>query len=117
MPTVFESHAEFKEWFSIPMSQALEKNLPINRDILQKLHTLLRPFLLRRLKKDVEKQLPSKQEFVIRCQLSRRQKYLYDEFISCQRNKKNEDNDFLGLMNILMQLRKVYSKHSPNKIY
>lgn len=55
MPQIFDSHADFMEWFSIPMQQALQKNLPINQEILKKLHSILRPFLLRRLKKDVEK--------------------------------------------------------------
>ena len=41
--------------FSIPMQQAIQKNLPISYEILKKLHSILRPFLLRRLKKDVEK--------------------------------------------------------------
>lgn len=49
---------------------------------MARLHEVLRPFFLRRLKKDVEKQLPSKTEFVVRCQLSSRQKYLYDELIN-----------------------------------
>lgn len=37
------------------MQQALQKNLPISQEILTKLHSILRPFLLRRMKKDVEK--------------------------------------------------------------
>lgn len=108
MPSIFDSQSDFKEWFSIPMQQALQKNLPISLEIIKKLHSILRPFLLRRLKKDVEKQLPTKTEYLIKCQLSRRQRYLYDEFIN-KENKKNtaRSEDFLGLMNILMQLRKV----------
>lgn len=34
--------------------------------IVERLHSVLRPFLLRRLKCDVEKQLPQKKEHVIR---------------------------------------------------
>ena len=34
---------------------------------MERLHSVLRPFLLRRLKADVEKQLPGKHEHVIRC--------------------------------------------------
>ncbi len=33
----------------------------------------MRPFVLRRLKKDVEKQLPGKFEHIVKCPLSRRQ--------------------------------------------
>ena len=43
---------------------------------------VLRPFLLRRVKKEVEKQMPNKYEHVIRCHLSKRQRYLYEDFMS-----------------------------------
>ena len=33
-------------------------------------HQVLRPFLLRRLKSDVEAQLPGKAEYVVKCELS-----------------------------------------------
>lgn len=102
------------------ISKALEKNLPISKDIISQLHSILRPFLLRRLKRDVEKQLPRKTEYLIKCQLSRRQRYLYDEFINREnRKKKIKSEDFLGLMNILMQLRKVCNHpdlHEPRLI-
>ena len=64
----------------------------------------MRPFFLRRLKKDVEKELPQKTEVIVRCPLSRRQKYLYDEFIAHENKKQSE---VVGMMNILMQLKKV----------
>ena len=38
---------------------------------------MLRPFLLRRLKSDVEAQLPGKAEYVVKCELSAMQKTLY----------------------------------------
>jgi helicase SWR1 len=37
---------------------------------------------LRRLKKDVEQQLPRKVEHIVPCRLSKRQRHLYEEFIS-----------------------------------
>ena len=43
---------------------------------------VLRPFLLRRLKNEVEKQMPQKFEHVVMCRLSKRQRYLYDDFMS-----------------------------------
>ena len=86
----------------------MQKNLPIGNEIISKLHSILRPFLLRRLKKDVEKQLPHKTEYLIKCQLSPRQRLLYDEFINRENRKSRmHSEDFLGLMNVLMQLRKV----------
>lgn len=45
--------------------------------IIRRLHKVLRPFLLRRLKKEVESQLPEKVEYVIRCEMSALQRVLY----------------------------------------
>lgn len=69
------------DWFGGPIEKALFENKEVHTGLLNKLHAILRPFVLRRLKKDVEKQLPEKKEVIIKCTLSRRQKYLYDEFI------------------------------------
>lgn len=106
IPERFESHSDFKEWFSEPLQRALQSNQVINKEIIDNLHNILRPILLRRLKKDVEKELPKKTEVIVKVPLSMRQRYLYDEFIS-QDIRKSSNNDFLSLMNLLMQLRKV----------
>jgi len=45
--------------------------------IIRRLHKVLRPFLLRRLKKEVESQLPDKVEYVVKCDMSSLQKVLY----------------------------------------
>ena len=47
-------------------------------DIASKCFDFLRPFMLRRLKNQVEKQLPYKQEKIIKLKLSQRQKRLYE---------------------------------------
>jgi len=76
--------------------------------VIEKLQSILRPFLLRRLKKDVEKQLPEKIEHVVECNLSRRQRLLYDEYIHSDKTKVTlADSDYFSIMNVLMQLRKV----------
>lgn len=82
MPNVFESHQEFKEWFDKPMTGIIEGQSEYNENIIRRLHKVLRPFLLRRLKCDVEKQLPKKYEHIVRCSLSKRQRFLYNEFMS-----------------------------------
>ena len=71
---------------SIHQSNHLE-NIDVEQDvdILQFLHDLLqvlRPFLLRRLKDDVEKQMPKKYEHIVMCHLAKRQRFLYDEFMA-----------------------------------
>lgn len=73
-----------------------------------KLHTVLRPYLLRRLKRDVEKELPSKYEHLVLCPLSKRQRFLYDEFMSrAQTRDALQSGVYQKIANILMQLRKV----------
>ena len=108
MPQVFASHAQFKDWFSNPLTGMVEGSAEYNKAIITRLHSVLRPFLLRRLKKDVEKQLPEKHEHVIKCRLSKRQRQLYEEYVA-QTETKNvlASGNFMGIMNCLMQLRKV----------
>jgi helicase SWR1 len=57
-------------------------SIQVNKELVDRLHNVLRPFLLRRLKKDVEKQLPGKFEHVIRCRLSKQQWNLYEDFMA-----------------------------------
>lgn len=45
--------------------------------IIRRLHKVLRPFLLRRLKKEVESQLPDKVEYIVKCDMSGLQRVLY----------------------------------------
>lgn len=108
MPNVFDSHRDFKDWFVNPVTGMIEGNDSYNPDLVQRLHKVLRPFLLRRLKKDVDKQLPQKVEHVILCKLSKRQRYLYEEFMSRSKTKDTlASGNFLSVINVLMQLRKV----------
>jgi helicase SWR1 len=60
--------------------------------VVHNLQSILRPFLLRRLKRDVEKQLPEKVEHIVYCNLSRRQRFLYDEYINCDKTQKTLQN-------------------------
>ncbi|MCQ2817534.1 MAG: SNF2-related protein [archaeon] len=108
MPNLFYSNEEFREWFHSQFYNAIHNNAALSKQIIDSLHSILRPFLLRRLKKDVEKQLPAKIEHVVYCELSRRQKYLYDEYINTDITQDTlKKNDYFSIMNVLMQLRKV----------
>ena len=73
MPTLFQSHSEFKSWFSNPLMEMVDDGDLVDQSVIARLHDVLRPFILRRLKKDVERNLPEKKERIIYCQLSRRQ--------------------------------------------
>jgi len=109
MPNVFESQSEFTEWFENPVNGMISRNQDLaNSQIINRLHSVLNPFLLRRQKKDVEKQLPPKHFHVIGCRLSRRQRRLYEDFMAADRTKAiMQKSDYMGMMNIVMQLRKV----------
>lgn len=93
------------------MDKAIETGDAMDEETLEtvaKLHTLLRPFILRRLKSEVETQLPGKFEHVVYCRLSKRQRFLYDEFMSrASTHEALTTGGYLGVMNTLMQLRKV----------
>ncbi|KAI4319598.1 hypothetical protein MLD38_033179 [Melastoma candidum] len=108
MPHIFQSHQEFKDWFCNPISGMVEGQENVNREVIDRLHNVLRPFLLRRLKRDVEKQLPMKHEHVIYCRLSRRQRNLYEDFIASSDTQATlASANFFGMISVIMQLRKV----------
>ncbi|KAL8939579.1 MAG: hypothetical protein Q9216_003281 [Gyalolechia sp. 2 TL-2023] len=108
----FADLQEFSSWFRKPVEQILEHGRDTMDDdakaVVAKLHKVLRPYLLRRLKADVEKQMPGKYEHVVYCRLSKRQRYLYDGFMSRAQTKETlASGNYLSIINCLMQLRKV----------
>jgi len=108
MPELFSSHSEFKEWFASPMTAMVEGTQIVNKTVINRLHSILRPFVLRRLKAEVETSLPTKHEHIVQCPLSRRQRRLYDEYIhSGETLKTLASGNVMSMMNCLMQLRKV----------
>ncbi|KAH8881294.1 hypothetical protein GQ53DRAFT_609412, partial [Thozetella sp. PMI_491] len=108
----FVDQQEFNNWFSRPENQILENGREDLDDearaIISKLHKVLRPYLLRRLKADVEKQMPAKYEHVEFCRLSKRQRELYDGFLSRSDTRQTlSSGNYMSIINCLMQLRKV----------
>lgn len=111
MPEGFANLRNFQEWFSRPVEKMVEGGDYVDEEVkstVAKLHVILRPYLLRRLKADVEKQMPAKYEHIVYCKLSKRQRYLYDDFMSrAQTRETLASGNFLSIINCLMQLRKV----------
>jgi helicase SWR1 len=112
MPVGFANLKEFQEWFANPVDKIIQTGAHIvddeARNTVAKLHGVLRPYILRRLKQDVEKQMPAKYEHVVYCKLSKRQRYLYDDFMSrAQTRETLASGNFMSIINCLMQLRKV----------
>lgn len=109
--TNFANLKEFADWFANPLEKAIEMGTVLDEEVqerVSKLHSVLRPYLLRRLKRDVEKELPSKFEHLVMCPLSKRQRFLYDEFMSRAETRHDlQSGVYQKIANILMQLRKV----------
>lgn len=73
LPDVFSSSEDFDAWFH---------SSKLNEDgLVQRLHSMLRPFLLRRIKRDVEKRLLPKKELKIYVGLSKMQRELYTKIL------------------------------------
>ena len=136
MPTLFDSHDEFSEWFSkdIENAAAENKGSKLNEHQLRRLHMILKPFMLRRVKRHVQNELSEKVgmhcsarlgsvmcsqlkqiEIDIYCDLSFRQRALYRglrsnvsvrELLEKAANIGDADSA-RSLMNLVMQFRKV----------
>ncbi|KAL5546382.1 hypothetical protein UlMin_006069 [Ulmus minor] len=115
MPTLFDSHEQFNEWFSKGIESHAEHGGTLNEHQLNRLHSILKPFMLRRVKSDVISELTSKTEIKVHCKLSSRQQAFYQaiknkislaELFDNNRGHLNEKK-ILNLMNIVIQLRKV----------
>ncbi|XP_027188529.1 chromatin-remodeling ATPase INO80-like isoform X2 [Cicer arietinum] len=115
MPTLFDNHEQFNEWFSKGIENHAEHGGTLNEHQLSRLHSIIKPFMLRRVKKDVISELTSKTEVTVHCKLSSRQQAFYQaiknkislaELLDSNRGQLNEKR-ILNLMNIVIQLRKV----------
>lgn len=113
MPSLFDSHEEFSEWFSKDIENAGSGNGQLKPEQLKRLHTILKPFMLRRVKKHVQKELGDKIEIDVLVDLSQRQRDIYKRLrsrISIADLIKADTNDSTAtknLMNLVMQFRKV----------
>lgn len=76
--------------------------------VVDQLHVSLRPFLLRRLKSEVEKDLPKKTESVVVCKLSKRQRQLYQDYMGLADTRRNlVQGNAVTAGKVLMSLRRV----------
>ena len=96
-----------------------ESKSQVDEKQITRLHTLLKPFMLRRIKKDVENELTEKLEILLYCPLTVRQKHLYNGLKQKIRiedllqgyggSSQSSHNSSItsSLMNLVMQFRKV----------
>ncbi|KAK7910986.1 SNF2 family domain-containing protein [Apiospora marii] len=114
MPSLFDSHDEFSEWFSKDIESHAQSNTTLNEDQLKRLHMILKPFMLRRVKKHVQKELGDKIEQDVFCDLTYRQRAYYRNLRNqisimdlIEKATLGDDQDSGTLMNLVMQFRKV----------
>ena len=114
MPSLFDSHDEFSDWFSKDIESHAQSNTKLNEDQLKRLHMILKPFMLRRIKKHVQKELGDKIEEDVFCDLTYRQRAYYGNLRNrisimdlIEKAAVGDDQDTATLMNLVMQFRKV----------
>ncbi|KAF9108910.1 hypothetical protein BGX27_008183 [Mortierella sp. AM989] len=103
LPDVFSSSEDFDAWFE---KQGGDQDM-----VVQQLHKVLRPFLLRRIKSDVEKSLLPKKEINLYVGLTPMQRKWYQRILEKDIDAvngagSNKREGKTRLLNIVMQLRK-----------
>ena len=82
LPEIFDDLAVFESWFDVANMNTEEDNAKIvaqerEKQVVSTLHKILTPFLLRRVKRDVDLQIPPKRELLVYCPLIDDQEKLY----------------------------------------
>ncbi|MEI7807633.1 MAG: SNF2-related protein [Verrucomicrobiota bacterium] len=108
MPGYLGTAKDFRERYELPIAK--EKNAEAQSRLARR----LRPFLLRRLKREVAKDLPAKLEQVSFCELTPDQRAVYQQFIEASRKEILEADGAQGLaksrmvvLTALLRLRQV----------
>ncbi|XP_057771764.1 probable ATP-dependent DNA helicase CHR12 [Salvia miltiorrhiza] len=128
LPNIFNSVENFEEWFNAPFADKCDVSLTDEEQLLviRRLHHVIRPFILRRRKDEVEKYLPSKTQVILKCDLSAWQKAYYKQVTEQGRvGLAHGSGRSKSLQNLTMQLRKCcnhpylfvtdyYTQHSEN---
>ncbi len=67
----------------IKQGQVEDSSIQLNEEeallVITRLHQVIRPFMLRRTKAEVEKELPAKTEHIVKCAMSAWQKVIYQQ--------------------------------------
>lgn len=118
LPKIFNSVKSFDDWFNTPFAnKGSQDKMELSEEetllIIRRLHKVLRPFLLRRLKQDVEKDLPNKIEKVVKCKMSALQSKLYQQMLKyntmfvASPDEPEKPIVIKNANNQIMQLRKI----------
>jgi len=117
LPQIFSSCDTFEAWFNAPFATMPGEHLELTEEesllIINRLHKVLRPFLLRRLKNEILRggeKLPEKREVLFLCDMSAWQRLVYRQLIRHERvvfTDKSGRRRHDRLSNSKMQLRKI----------
>ncbi|KAI9115169.1 hypothetical protein K1719_014182 [Acacia pycnantha] len=109
LPSIFNSVQHFEDWFNAPFADRVDVSLTDEEQLLiiRRLHQVIRPFILRRKKDEVEKYLPGKSQVILKCDMSSWQKVYYQQVTDLGRvGLDNGTGKSKSLQNLTMQLRK-----------
>ncbi|XP_028119379.1 probable ATP-dependent DNA helicase CHR12 [Camellia sinensis] len=109
LPSIFNSVENFEEWFNAPFADRCDVSLTDEEELLviRRLHHVIRPFILRRKKDEVEKFLPGKTQVILKCDMSAWQKVYYHQVTDVGRvGLDTGSGKSKSLQNLSMQLRK-----------
>jgi helicase SWR1 len=103
---------EFLTNWKEPVKEIFDRGVQTLSDeasrVVSQLHMSLRPFMLRRLKSEVEKDLPKKTEHTVVCKLSKRQRELYQDYMGLADTKaKLKQGNAVSAGRVLLALRRV----------
>ncbi|KAM6944290.1 SWI/SNF-related matrix-associated actin-dependent regulator of chromatin subfamily A containing DEAD/H box 1A isoform 2-T2 [Lycodopsis pacificus] len=103
MPSMFSSSTtQLSKMFSM---NSHEEQSRFERDRISQAKLIMKPFILRRVKSDVLKQLPAKEDKVESCPMSEKQQVLYQNLFT--KFKASMSGEKRELCNVMMQLRKM----------
>uniref|UniRef100_A0A671UCB7 DNA helicase n=1 Tax=Sparus aurata TaxID=8175 RepID=A0A671UCB7_SPAAU len=103
MPSMFSSStSQLSKMFSM---KSHEEQSSFERERISQAKLIMKPFILRRVKSEVLKQLPAKEEKVESCSMSEKQQVLYKTLF--QKLKATTNGEKRELCNVMMQLRKM----------
>uniref|UniRef100_A0A8C7PIZ3 E1A binding protein p400 n=1 Tax=Oncorhynchus mykiss TaxID=8022 RepID=A0A8C7PIZ3_ONCMY len=71
-----------RPYTDFPVKPGTDQNQDYCHKLVIRLHRMIQPFILRRCKRDVEKQLPKKYEHILKCRLSSRQRSMYEDILT-----------------------------------
>ncbi len=108
LPGYFGTYSQFKKKYEAPVMR--QENL----NLLSRIHQQVAPFILRRLKKEVLKELPEKIETNMYCEMDKTQRDLYHAMVYAMKEEMNQEIQVQGIersrikiLALLMRLRQI----------